>query len=390
MAASILNGQLNTIYNCPRLRDVWIMNRILKILGCNINMSGNTLTVDSSDIKISELPENLIREMRSSIILMGALLATTGKAILSFPGGCEIGPRPIDLHLMGLRSLGAKIEESHGYIYCETNGLIGADISLDFPSVGATENIMLAAVKANGTTYIRNAAREPEIIDLQSFLNVMGCDVSGAGTNVIRIEGVKHMKSAEHRVIPDRIVAGTYLVAGLITGGNVIVKGVIPEHISSITAKLRETGCKIHISRDSVEIIAQGRPKAIESIRTLPYPGFPTDMQAQFMALLSTAKGISIITETIFENRFKHAEELAKMGAKIKIDGRLAIINGVEKLTGAKLVTRDLRGGAALVTAGLAAEGETIVKDVVHIDRGYDRIEEKLKLLGACIERIEG
>lgn len=308
--------------------------------------------------------------------------------IVTHSGGCEIGPRPIDLHLKALRSLGAKINDTNGgYISCETDGLKGCEIYLDYPSVGATENTMIAAVYAEGDTIIRNAAKEPEIVDLQNFLQKIGARVSGAGSGIIRIKGFeKKLTNVEHTVIPDRIITGTYMAAAAITGGNVILKNIVPEHIISIASVLRDVGCQINIKRNDLQIIGS-KLDAVEVIRTLPYPGFPTDMQAQVMALLTKCKGTSIIIETIFESRYKHVDELLKMGANIRIDGRMAVIKGVDRLYGAQVVARDLRGGAALILAGLVAEGETIVTGLEHIDRGYYKVEEKLSGIGADIIR---
>ncbi len=305
------------------------------------------------------------------------------------PGGCEIGPRPIDLHLKALRSMGAKIDDARrGFIYAEADRLKGCEIHLDYPSVGATENIMMAAVCAEGDTYIRNAAKEPEIADLQRFLKAMGANVSGAGTGVIFIRGgTSRFKAAEHTVIPDRIVAGTYLIAAGITGGEITLKNVCPEHLIPVISNLKDCGCRIKTNKSDLHITGPVRNKAIDIIRTLPYPGFPTDMQAQMVSLLSVAKGTSIFVETVFENRYKHVEELSRMGADIRVEGRMAVIKGVKKLTGANVTARDLRGGAALVLAGLAADGETIVNEIKHIDRGYEKIEEKLKAVGAAIIR---
>ena len=305
-------------------------------------------------------------------------------------GGCELGPRPIDLHLKALRRLGARINDTNGgYIYCETDGLCGTDIYLDYPSVGATENTMIAAAYAKGDTIIRNAAKEPEIVDLQSFLQKAGVKISGAGTSVIKIKGYeKKFTNVEHSVIPDRIITGTFMTAAAITGGNVTIRNIVPEHIISTAAILRDTGCQVTFRRNDVQIVSAAKPQAIEVIRTLPYPGFPTDMQAQLMAYLSICKGTSIIIETIFESRYKHVDELLKMGANIRIDGRMAVIKGVGTLNGAQVLARDLRGGAALVVAGLAARGETIVSGLEHIDRGYYKLDERFCLLGAEVKRI--
>lgn len=310
---------------------------------------------------------------------------------LTHPGGCEIGPRPIDLHLKALRSMGAKVHDAkHGFIYCEADKLKGCDIQLDYPSVGATENIMLAAVFAEGETTVRNAAKEPEIVDLQKFLNSLGVNITGAGTSIIKIEGIERkLNPVEHSVIPDRIVAGTYMVAAGISNGDLYLNNVVPEHLSSIIHNLRESGCRINVKRSSLHITGPVRPRAIDVIRTLPYPGFPTDMQAQMVAFLSVARGTSIMVETVFENRYKHVDELLRMGANIKLEGRIAVIKGVRKLMGANVYARDLRGGAALVLAGLIAEGETVVNGVKHIDRGYEEIEKKLQQVGVVIRREE-
>ncbi|MDQ2085915.1 UDP-N-acetylglucosamine 1-carboxyvinyltransferase [Herbivorax sp. ANBcel31] len=310
---------------------------------------------------------------------------------LTHPGGCEIGPRPIDMHIKALRKMGVKVHDAHhGFLYCEADKMKSCDIQLDFPSVGATENIMLAAVFSEGDTVIRQAAKEPEIIDLQNFLIKMGVKVSGAGTSVIRIQGnYKKLNSVEHKVIPDRIVAGTYLVMAGITGGDITLKNVASEYITSVISYLRECGCCIDLKRNSIHIYGPARPRSIDVIRTLPYPGFPTDMQSQFVSLLSIAKGTSIVVETIFDNRYKHVEELIRMGADIKLEGRLAVIRGVRKLTGANVYARDLRGGAALVLAALAADGKTVISGIKHIDRGYEDIEVKLSGVGALIKREE-
>lgn len=388
LAATVINGKENIISNIPKLKDVEIMIEILTSLGAKVKIDGDTLIIDSSTINNISLAEELVREMRSSIILMGALLARFGEAVLSYPGGCEIGPRPIDLHLKFLRQMGATIVESHGFLYCKADRLKGSDIQLDYPSVGATENIILAAVTAEGTTIIRNAAREPEIIDLQDYLNKAGCRVKGAGSSIIVIEGVKELNSCEHRIIPDRIVAGTYMVATSITNGEVVLKDVVVDHLQSIIAKIKETGTEIIVNNNDIKIIGPEKIKPIEMLQTLPYPGFPTDMQAQFMALLSIAGGTSIINETVFENRFKHAEELTRMGANIKTFGNVAVIKGVDELTGAKVFAKDLRGGATLVLAGLAAKGVTEVENIYHINRGYEKFYLNLQKLGANISSV--
>ncbi len=389
LAATVIGKNKSTLLNVPNLRDVNIMENILKALGCKVMRDGNSMEIDSSTLDKVSVPEDLVREMRSSIILMGALLARDGELIISYPGGCEIGPRPIDLHLKALRKMGAQIEESHGYLHCKTSGLKGCEIQLDYPSVGATENIILAAVRAEGSTLIRNAAREPEIIDLQNYLNKAGANVYGAGTSIVGIEGVNKLKDVTHSIVPDRIVAGTFLTIGAITHGDLVINNIVVEHIQSIIAKLKELGASIYTNSNSIKISGPKRANSIEMIQTLPYPGFPTDMQAQFMALLSVANGTSIISETVFENRFKHAEELSRMGANIKTFGKVAVINGVKELTGAKTTAKDLRGGAALVIAGLAAKGITEVNNIYHIERGYEDFHLTLKGLGADIMKTE-
>lgn len=363
------------------------MVRILESIGCGIKWEGRTLIVDSSTVSSYEVPEDLVREMRSSIIFLGSVLGRYKKVIISYPGGCPLGPRPIDLHLKALRQLGVHIKEEHGFIICEASKLVGARIHLDFPSVGATENIMLAAVLAEGMTVIHNAAKEPEIKDLQEFLNGMGAKISGASTDVIIIEGVKSLHKVEHKVIPDRIVAGTYLAAAAIAGGEIRLTNVEPNHIQAIISKLRESGCRIFEEKSSIYLKAPRELNSIDIVRTQPYPGFPTDMQAQMMSVLSVARGTSIITETVFESRYKHAEELIRMGADITIEGRTAIIKGGAELTGTTVCAKDLRGGAALIIAGLAAQGITIVEDAKHIERGYEQIEKDLNLLGASIRK---
>ncbi|MGB9679215.1 MAG: UDP-N-acetylglucosamine 1-carboxyvinyltransferase [Thermoanaerobacteraceae bacterium] len=388
LAATIINKGTCVLHDCPRLKDVNSMLSILEHLGCNVKFEDKDIFVDAKNLKNNEIPDNLMRTMRSSIFLMGALVTRNKSALISFPGGCDIGHRPIDLHLKGLKSLGISIKESYGYINCEGSNLKGNDIHLDMPSVGATENIMLAAVKAEGTTIIRNAAKEPEIEDLQNFLNSMGAQISGAGTNTIVIKGVKELHDTEYTIIPDRIVAGTYLTAAASAKGTVIVRNIYKEHLEPLLSKLRETGCELKWGKDYIKIICDKRSKAVDMVITLPYPGFPTDLQPQIASVLATADGTSIITETIFDNRFKYTEELLRMGADIKIDGRVAVIKGVKKLTGATVYARDLRGGAALVIASLGAEGTTIIEDIEHIDRGYESIEKVLNGLGVKVTRI--
>jgi UDP-N-acetylglucosamine 1-carboxyvinyltransferase len=387
LAATVLNGGISHIHDCPQILDVFTMIRILESIGCSVRWEEKTLIIDSSSVFSYEIPEELVREMRSSIILLGSVLGRHKKVVISYPGGCPLGPRPIDLHIKALKQLGATIKEDHGFIICEASKLVGSKIHLDFPSVGATENIMLAAVLAEGTTVIYNAAKEPEIKDLQDFLNGMGAKIKGASTDVIIIEGVKSLHQIEHKVMPDRIVTGTYLSAAAITGGEVLLSNVNPNHIQAITSKLREAGCIILEERDKIYLKAPKKLKNIDIIRTQPYPGFPTDMQAQMMATLTVASGTSIITETVFESRYKHVEELIRMGASITLEGRTAIIKGVDSLTGTNVYAKDLRGGAALIIAGLAAQGVTIVDGSKHIERGYEQIDKDLNTLGASIKK---
>ncbi|MBV1817802.1 UDP-N-acetylglucosamine 1-carboxyvinyltransferase [Anaerosalibacter bizertensis] len=389
LAATVVGGNRSTIFNTPNLRDVDIMEKILISIGCKVERMDNIMYVDSRNLSNTNIPDELVREMRSSIILMGSMLTRCGETKVSYPGGCEIGPRPIDLHLKALREMGAKIDESHGFLYCHCEKLKGCEIQLDYPSVGATENAILAAVRAKGTTVIRNAAREPEIIDLQNYLNKCGAKISGAGTSIIKIEGVEKFKDVEYTIMPDRIVTGTYMAASALTGGEIIIKNVETNHIQAIVAKLKEAGCLIYNDNSSLKVIGPEKINYIEMTQTLPYPGFPTDMQAQMMAVLSIADGTSIISETVFENRFKHADELIRMGADIKIIGKVAIIKGVKELTGAKVKSKDLRGGASLVLAGLAAKGTTEVENIYHIERGYEDLDENLRKLGADIIKVE-
>lgn len=392
LAGAVLTSARCVILDAPDIRDLAVMSGILKSIGVSVEVTERdgkrSIALSAADLSASEVPEELMREMRSSIFLMGPLLGRTGKVRVSYPGGCAIGSRPIDLHLKGLRALGATITEKSGYIYAEAGRLRGCELHLDFPSVGATENIMMAAVLARGTTVIHNAAKEPEIVDLQNFLNGMGARISGAGMDIIRIEGVAELSGTEHTVIPDRIEAGTFMTAAAITGGDILLENVIPEHIEAVTAKLREIGAEIVPDRERLRIRCPVRPKAVD-FKTLPYPGFPTDMQPQMMALMCIADGTSVITETVFENRLKQAEELRRMGANIKVEGRTAVVKGVPRLSGARVTASDLRSGAALVLAGLAADEETQVEGVEHIDRGYEDFDAKLRGLGARIRRVD-
>ena len=346
------------------------------------------LDIDSTEITSYEAPYELVRTMRASFLVMGPLLARIGKARISMPGGCAIGARPIDIHLKGFEALGVNIEQGHGYIEASApEGLKGTSIYFDFPSVGATENIMMAAALAEGTTILENVAEEPEIVDLANYLNKMGAKIRGAGTDTIRIEGVKELHGADYTIIPDRIEAGTYMIAAAMTGGDVVVENVLPEHQKPLIAKLREAGAIVEEDIDKVRVIGTSPLKAV-SIKTLPYPGFPTDMQAQMMAMMVISEGRSKVTETVFENRFMHVVELNRMGAQISTEGRSAVIDGPSKLTGCDVRATDLRAGAAMILAGLVAEGTTRIGDLHHIDRGYENIVAKLRNLGADIERI--
>lgn len=390
IAATLLNKGVTKLYNVPNIHDVQIMLKILKILGCKIKKNSGKIIIDSRKINNKEIPEELMNQMRSSVILAGALISRNKEAIFSYPGGCDIGARPIDLHLEGFKKIGINIEEDSGYIRCKCDEIVGNEITLDFPSVGATENIMLASVYSKGTTIIKNAAREPEIIDLQNFLLKLGAKVSGAGESVIIIEGVKGIKKdISYTIMPDRIEAGTILCAAAITGGKIKINKVIPEHISSVVYKLENMDCKIEVNSNSIYIEAPKKLKA-EDIKTMPYPGFPTDMQSIIAAVLSVAKGTSMVVENIFENRYKYTSELTKMGAKIKIEGKTAVIKGVRKLNGAKVKSTDLRGGASLVVAALAAKGKTEITDIEYILRGYENLDKKLSKLGAKIIIREG
>ena len=390
IAASILGETPSHLDEIPKLEDVRTICGVLKYLGVKIDDSKeHELVLDTSKITAYEAPYELVRTMRASFVVLGPLLARMGHARISQPGGCAIGSRPIDLHLKGFEALGAKISQDHGFVEAYApNGLKGADIYLDFPSVGATENIMMAACLAEGTTTLENPAEEPEIVDLANYLNQMGARIRGAGTDVIRIEGVKHMHGAEHTAIPDRIEAGTYMIAAAMTHGDVIIENVLAEHQKPLLAKLREAGVLIEEDIDRIHVACPGELKGV-NVKTLPYPGFPTDMQAQIMAMMTICQGRSTVMETVFENRFMHVVELNRMGASIATTGaRGAIIEGPAKLTGCEVSATDLRAGAALILAGLVAEGTTTVGNLHHIDRGYEDIVGKLKALGADIQRI--
>lgn len=390
LAACVLSQGENIIHNCPILSDVDAALKILVELGCKVKREEHTVCVDSSGVNGFEISDSLMREMRSSVIFLGAILGRTGKAVLSTPGGCEIGLRPIDMHISAMEQLGAEVFEEHGRLHFECkNGLHGARVILPFPSVGATENIMIASCVAKGTTVITNAAREPEISDLADFLNGCGAKIHGAGDSTIVIDGVEKLTATTHTVIPDRIAASTYLLAGAITHGRVCIKEIIPAHLGALIPVLKQSGCDISVSNRWICISSPPRLSRVKTVRTMPYPGFPTDVQAPLTAMLSVADGTSVVVENIFECRYKHVSELIRLGAKINVEGRTAVIEGAPYLTGASVVSPDLRGGFALVIAGLAAKGETVISGVEHIDRGYENPEKLLSALGADVKRIK-
>ncbi|MFJ7977746.1 UDP-N-acetylglucosamine 1-carboxyvinyltransferase [Peribacillus sp. JNUCC 23] len=389
IAATLLASDGKSIIkDVPTLSDVYTINEVLRNLNAEVAFDNNEVTVDASRGLLDEAPFEYVRKMRASVLVMGSLLARNGRARVALPGGCAIGSRPIDQHLKGFEAMGAKVKVGNGFIEAEVNGrLKGARVYLDFPSVGATENIMMAATLAKGITVLENVAKEPEIVDLANFLNKMGAKVKGAGTGTLKIEGVEKLYGAEHSIIPDRVEAGTFMVAAAITGGNVLVKGAVPEHLTSLIAKMEEMGVEIHEEYEGLRVIGPDSLKAID-IKTMPHPGFPTDMQSQMMALLLQAKGTSMITETVFENRFMHVEEFRRMNANVKIEGRSVIINGPSNLQGAEVAATDLRAAAALVLTGLVAEGVTRVTELKHLDRGYVDFHGKLAALGADVERV--
>ncbi len=390
LAAAAAVCGISVIHNCPDLTDISAALKILRYLGCKIKREGHTVIVDAAGAVRSDIPEKLMREMRSSIIFLGALIARFGRCSVTPPGGCEIGLRPIDLHLSALKRMGVTVEERNGRLECFAgDGIKGSHISLSFPSVGATENIMLAAVCAEGETVITNAAREPEIVDLADFLNRCGARIRGAGQSVIHIIPAEKLVSAEHTIIPDRIVASTFMACAASAGGTVAVNGIIREHLNPVISIFETAGCGIMLSGREIVVKAPRRLSRIRYMRTMPYPGFPTDSQAIVMAMLATANGTSVITEKIFENRFRHVPELEKMGADIRVEGgSVAVVEGVEKLHGARVTATDLRGGCALAVAALRADGETVIGDIHHIDRGCEKIENTLSALGADIKRI--
>ncbi len=387
MAASLLLGEKCILRGVPRLRDVGVMRDLLIYLGASVIWEKDVMYIDTQGVGYQDVSEELMRRMRASNLVLGPLISRYRYARISHPGGCDIGSRPMNLHLKGMKAMGVGIKEKFGYITAQAEKLKGSEIYLDLPSVGATENIMMAAVLAEGKTVIRNAAREPEIVDLQNFLNCMGARVKGAGTDTIKVTGVDGLNGTDYTVIPDRIEAGTHMVAAAITRGDVLITNVIPEHLEPVINKLREAGVYVEVKDDQVRVTMDKRAKAID-MKTMPYPGFPTDMQPQFMALLTLAEGTSVISETIFENRYKHVMELRRMGADIRLEGHTAVVRGVPGISGALVEASDLRAGAALVLAAMASENGTVLDQVDHIDRGYERLENKYNALGARIIRV--
>lgn len=389
LAATLLTSETCIIHNCPRLSDVDISIEILRHLGCIVTYENGTVTVSAANITRSDVPESLMRQMRSSIVFLGGILSRTKSAKMSAPGGCELGNRPIDLHLLSLRRLGVEIDETGGFITCSAEKTKGCRINLSFPSVGATENIILASALASGRTVIHNAAREPEIADLAALINKMGGRIHGAGESTVTIDGVERLHGCEHTVIPDRIVTATLMTAAAVTHGDIELKDIIFEHVTPIVTVLEEMGCVIRKYGNFCRVTAPKRLYAVNRIRTMPYPGFPTDAQAILMSAAAVAEGTTVFTESIFDSRYKHVAELNRLGGKISTDGRTAVVRGIERFTGAQVQSTDLRGGAALVLAGLNAEGETVVSHISHIDRGYDSFEIQLQSLGGDIKRSE-
>ena len=389
LAATVLTGDRVVLRGCPRLRDVDASIRILQSLGCRAQWEGDALTVDTAALNRCEISDILMREMRSSAIFLGAVLARLGRADISYPGGCELGPRPIDLHLSGLRDLGADIREEGGILHCTASRLAGRELMLSLPSVGATENLMLAACGAEGTTVISNAAREPELVDLQDFLNACGAEVSGAGSTSVTLRGGKPLHGCEFRCMPDRIVAATYLCACASAGGEVYLRGARERHLATVADALRQAGCTVAGDGEGIACRCRRRLRAVRPVRTAPYPGFPTDAQAVLMAAMLKSRGTTVFEENIFENRYRHVDELTRMGAEIRVAGRVAVVTGVERLSGAAVRCTDLRGGAALCVAALAADGETRIFETAHIDRGYEDIVRDLRALGADAVRSD-
>jgi UDP-N-acetylglucosamine 1-carboxyvinyltransferase len=386
LAAGLLCAGRHTISNVPRLADVTTFGRILQNMGVSFERNDHDIVIDSTGLAKPEAPYDLVRTMRASVLVLGPLVARMGRARVSLPGGCAIGARPINLHLMGLEKLGAKVEIEHGYVVASAKRLRGAHIYFDTVTVTGTENLLMAAVLAEGETVLENAAREPEIVDLANALARMGAKLEGAGTDIIRVQGVENLRPLVHTVMPDRIETGTFVIAAAITGGSVLIKNCYPGHLDAVLAKVSEAGADITIRDGSILVTGSREIKPV-NVKTLEYPGFPTDMQAQFMSLMTLARGTSVINETIFENRFTHVAELRRMGADIEADGRTAIVKGVPKLSAAPVMATDLRASASLILAGLAAEGQTVISRIYHLDRGYDSIEQKLSALGADIKR---
>ncbi|MGI6142880.1 MAG: UDP-N-acetylglucosamine 1-carboxyvinyltransferase [bacterium] len=387
LPATLLAEGETIIENSPGINDVRVMGQILAALGAEVKENGSGFKINPGRVYSQSPPLELVKKLRASSLLLGPLLARYGQAEIVMPGGCNIGPRPLDQHIKGLRALGAEVKIERGFIWARAKKLKGAPVYLDVTSVGATENIMMVACLAEGKTVIENAAKEPEIVDIANLLNAMGASVKGAGTDVIRIQGVKHLRGARHTIIPDRIEAGTFMIAAAATRGEVTIENVIPEHLEPVIAKLREAGARVEVGEDSIKVTGcQGTCQPLD-IKTLPYPGFPTDLQSPMTALLTTAAGTSIIKENIFENRFRHVDEFKRMGAQIKVEGRTAVVEGVDFLSGARVRATDLRAGAALIIAALMARGETIIQGTEHIDRGYENITGKFRALGAHIRR---
>jgi UDP-N-acetylglucosamine 1-carboxyvinyltransferase len=390
MAASLLAPGTSVLHNVPDIQDVHTMREVLEHLGARVGFTDGTMTVDTTAVQSQVAPYELVQRMRASIQIMGPLVARFGRARVAMPGGCNLGPRKIDIHLRGLAEMGGVVRADHGFVEVTAPQLSAIDMILDYPSVGATENLLMAAVMADGTTTLENAAREPEIVDLCKFLVSMGADITGAGSSTVRINGVKEMHPAEHTVLGDRIEAGTFLIMGAVTGGEVEVTGISPHVLDLFLSKLRTVGLQVYENTRSIRVSGDPERYVATDVATLPYPGFPTDLQAQMMVLLSIARGVSMVTENVFENRFGFVDELMRLGAEIRVDGNHAVINGGRVFTGAIVRCPDLRAGAALVTAGLLAEGCTELREVQHVDRGYERLEEKLQALGADVERVSG
>lgn len=388
LAASVMNNGTVTVEDCPNIADVDITLQILRFLGCKVRREGNAVTIDASVISNCHIPQDLMKKMRSSVIFLGAILARCGKAKCSYPGGCELGARPINLHLKAFRQMGIDVRETHGYIVCKRKNFVPYKIQLDFPSVGATENIMLVAALSKGTTTIINAAREPEIVDLQDFLNRMGAKICGAGSSIITIEGVEKLHDTQKTVMPDRIVTATYLFAPLITTGDITLCNADVGHVESVVSAVKEMGAEVEADGSNLRVISRERPLTIDHIQTMPYPGFPTDAQSQLMAVLAYAKGTSIVQEKIFENRFRVAGEFIKMGADISVNERVAVVRGTKSLQGANVTAPDLRGGAGLVLAALGAQGVSEIEEIRHIERGYDGLDVHLRQLGADIRKV--